>query len=57
MKITMPHHQSATGEVDLIGNPVNFSRTPVTYRHAPPSCGQHTDEIISEILGEPAAAE
>jgi len=57
MKISMPHPLAGTGEIDLIGNPVNFSRTPVTYRHAPPTCGQHTDEIISEILGEPAAAE
>jgi len=57
MKITMPHHQSVSGEVNLIGNPVNFGLTPVTYRHAPPTCGQHTEEIIAEILGEPAAAE
>ena len=57
MKISMPHALAASGEVDLIGNPVNFSRTPVTYRHAPPTCGQHTEEIIAEILGEPAAAE
>ena len=57
MKISMPHPLAASGEVDLIGNPVNFSRTPVTYRHAPPTCGQHTDEIIAEILGESAAAE
>ena len=57
MKISMPHPLAAFGEVDLIGNPVNFSRTPVTYRHAPPTCGQHTDEIIAEILGESAAAE
>ena len=57
MKISMPHPLAASGEIDLIGNPVNFSRTPVTYRHAPPTCGEHTDEIIAEILGEPAAAE
>lgn len=57
MKITMPHHRSATNEVDLIGNPVNFSRTPVTYRYAPPTCGQHTDEIIAEILGETVVTE
>lgn len=57
MKITMPHHLAASGEVNLIGNPVNFGRTPVTYRHAPPTCGEHTDEIIAELLGEPAAAE
>jgi len=57
MKISMSHAQAASGEVDLIGNPVKFSRTPVTYRHAPPTCGQHTEEIIAEILGQPAAVE
>ena len=35
--------------VDLIGNPVKFSKTPVNYRHAPPSCGQHSEEILEEL--------
>lgn len=45
MKISVPHSQSQTGNVDLIGNPVKFSKTPVTYRMGPPTCGEHTDEI------------
>jgi crotonobetainyl-CoA:carnitine CoA-transferase CaiB-like acyl-CoA transferase len=28
-----------------------MSATPVTYRHAPPTLGQHTDEILEELLG------
>lgn len=52
MKISMPQPLAQSGEVDLIGNPVKFSRTPVTYRHAPPTCGEHTDELLREILGE-----
>ena len=55
MRIAMPHHRSASGTVDLIGNPVKFSRTPVTYRRAPTTCVQHTDEVVAEILGEAAA--
>lgn len=43
MRITM---DSKAGPVDLIGNPLKFSRTPVTYRYAPPHCGQETDEIL-----------
>ena len=43
MKISVPH---ATGEVDLIGNPVKFSRTPVTYRKGPPTCGEDTEEVL-----------
>ena len=38
--------QSGVGPVKLLGNPLNFSRTPVTYRHAPPQCGAATDEIL-----------
>ncbi|UWQ30805.1 CaiB/BaiF CoA-transferase family protein [Leisingera sp. M523] len=37
---------SAAGPVNLLGNPLNFSRTPVTYRHAPPACGEGTKEIL-----------
>ncbi|WP_152618523.1 CoA transferase [Leisingera sp. ANG-Vp] len=39
--------ETAAGPVKLLGNPLNFSRTPVTYRHAPPRCGEATDEILS----------
>ncbi len=44
MKIAM---QAQPGEVNLIGNPLNLSRTPVTYRHAPPVFGADTDDILS----------
>ncbi len=49
MKISVPHPSAATGKVDLIGNPVKFSKTPVTYRRAPPTCGADTDDILAEI--------
>jgi crotonobetainyl-CoA:carnitine CoA-transferase CaiB-like acyl-CoA transferase len=49
MKISMPHPASASGTVDLIGNPVKFSKTPVSYRRAPPTCGADTDDILAEI--------
>lgn len=55
MKISMPHPLAGSGSVDLIGNPVKFSATPVSYRRAPPGCGQHTDEILDELLGHDAA--
>ncbi|MEM7428474.1 MAG: CaiB/BaiF CoA-transferase family protein [Pseudomonadota bacterium] len=54
MKITIPHPLAASGEVDLIGNPVKFSHTPVTYRRPPPYCGEHTDEVLAELLGDDA---
>ncbi|WP_299986310.1 CaiB/BaiF CoA-transferase family protein [uncultured Ruegeria sp.] len=44
MQITM---QAAPGEVQLIGNPLNLSRTPVTYRSAPPVCGADTQAVLN----------
>ncbi|MGR3759747.1 CaiB/BaiF CoA transferase family protein [Roseobacteraceae bacterium NS-SX3] len=41
--------QSEAGPVRLLGNPLHFSRTPVTYRHAPPACGSSS----MDILGSP----
>ena len=39
------------GEVRLIGNPLNFSETPVSYRRGPPILGEHTKEVLAELLG------
>lgn len=35
------------GPVRLIGNPLKLSLTPVTYRRAPPRCGQDTESVLS----------
>lgn len=50
MRITMPHPAAPDGQVDLIGNPVKLSETPVSYRHAPPMLGAHTEEVLREVL-------
>ncbi|MEM7173575.1 MAG: CaiB/BaiF CoA-transferase family protein [Pseudomonadota bacterium] len=55
MQIEMPFEESATGKVSLIGNPIKFSETKVSYRRPPPRLGEHTDEILDELLKlEPA---
>ena len=51
MKISMQHKLSGKKEISLIGSPIKMSSTPVTYRYAPPSLGQHTDEILEKLLG------
>jgi crotonobetainyl-CoA:carnitine CoA-transferase CaiB-like acyl-CoA transferase len=51
----MPHPLSASGMVDLIGNPIKFSATPIDYDQPPPYCGQHTDEVLQELLAMPEA--
>ncbi|MEE8260864.1 MAG: CaiB/BaiF CoA-transferase family protein [Gammaproteobacteria bacterium] len=50
MKITMPHALAADGTVPLIGNPLKLSATPVAHRRAPPELGEHTDEVLEELL-------
>ena len=51
MVIRMDHPFNSSQPVDLIGSPIKFSETPVSYRHSPPILGQHTDEVLHEILG------
>lgn len=50
MKISMPHAEACGGSVDLIGSPMKFSETPVDYRKAPPRMGEHTEEVLEELL-------
>ena len=51
MVVSLPHALAADGEVQLIGNPLKLSETPVSYRRGPPTLGQHTDEVLGELLG------
>ncbi len=43
------------GELKLVGMPYKFSDTPASVRLAPPTLGQHTEEILREELGLDAA--
>lgn len=50
MQIDMDYQGSEDGKVKLIGSPVKLSRTPVRYRHPPPRMGEHSDDILMELL-------
>ena len=39
------------GSVELIASPMRLSKTPATIRKAPPTLGQHTNEILESQLG------
>jgi crotonobetainyl-CoA:carnitine CoA-transferase CaiB-like acyl-CoA transferase len=38
------------GAVPLVANPIKFSDTPVEYRRPPPLLGEHTREVLREVL-------
>ncbi|HSV34224.1 MAG TPA: CaiB/BaiF CoA-transferase family protein [Ramlibacter sp.] len=48
MKVEMDH--SVAGTVPLVGNPIRMSASPVQYRRAPPTVGQHTPEVLQGWL-------
>ena len=54
MKISMDYSDAKSGKIHLIGNPIKFSKTPVSYRRAPPACGVDTEAVLQELLSEGA---
>jgi crotonobetainyl-CoA:carnitine CoA-transferase CaiB-like acyl-CoA transferase len=48
LKITMPH--PVAGALDLVASPLRLEKTPPEYRLPPPLLGEHTDEILGELL-------
>ncbi len=49
MKIEVEH--ATAGAIPLVANPIRLSASPVAYRRAPPTLGQHTREVLAEELG------
>jgi crotonobetainyl-CoA:carnitine CoA-transferase CaiB-like acyl-CoA transferase len=37
------------GPVEIIGQPIELTRTPAQFRRAPPEIGEHTDEVLAEL--------
>jgi crotonobetainyl-CoA:carnitine CoA-transferase CaiB-like acyl-CoA transferase len=42
-------HSHERGDVELVGQPIEMSRTPSRIRTPPPLMGEHTDEILREL--------
>ncbi len=47
--VDVPH--PTAGKVTLLRSPMKLSATPATTDKAPPLLGQHTDEVLREVLG------
>jgi crotonobetainyl-CoA:carnitine CoA-transferase CaiB-like acyl-CoA transferase len=50
----IPH--TTAGTMPAIGNPLQFSATPVQYRRGPPLLGEHTVEVLRDMLQMDEAA-
>jgi len=53
MRIELPH--PTAGTVPLVASPMRFTGTPLEFKVPPPTLGQHTEEILREVLGRSAA--
>lgn len=42
---------SACGPMKLVNTPVKYSYSKPSVRSAPPALGQHTDEVLQDLLG------
>lgn len=51
MLVNIPHPLAGPDGAQLIASPLRLSETPVEYRHHPPLLGQHTDEVLRDVLG------
>jgi crotonobetainyl-CoA:carnitine CoA-transferase CaiB-like acyl-CoA transferase len=47
MQVNVPHPENA--DLQLVGNPIKLSRTPVQYERPPPTLGQHTEEVLARL--------
>ena len=53
MQVDLPH--PSAGIVKLVGSPMKMSATPPQYDMPPPLLGQHTDEVLRDVLGRSAS--
>lgn len=53
LRVDMRHVRG--GNTPTVASPLRLSDTPVEYRHAPPVLGQHTVEVLQELLGKDTA--
>ena len=53
LRVDMPHAMG--GVTSTVASPLRLSDTPVEYRRAPPVLGEHTEQILTSVLGKSKA--
>lgn len=51
MKMAMAH--PAAAQVPLVANPIHFTCHPIEYGQAPPLLGEHTQQVLADVLNMP----
>ncbi|MFM0032441.1 CaiB/BaiF CoA-transferase family protein [Paraburkholderia madseniana] len=49
MRVDLPHPLS--GSAPSVANPIRMSASPIRYRSAPPTLGQHTNDVLLSLCG------
>ena len=49
LRIDIPREDA--GPIPLVGSPIKFSATPISYSLPPPRLGEHTEQVLREVLG------
>src|SRR4051812_39171802 len=53
IRIELEHASGSA--LPMVASPMRFSATPVEYRLAPPTLGQHTEQVLRDLLGKSGA--
>jgi crotonobetainyl-CoA:carnitine CoA-transferase CaiB-like acyl-CoA transferase len=53
VRIELDH--AAAGRLPMVASPMRFSATPIEYRLAPPLLGEHTTQVLRDVLGKSEA--
>ena len=51
MRVKIEHPDN--DDLEFVGNPIKFSRTPIEYKSPPPKLGEHTASILESLKIEP----
>jgi crotonobetainyl-CoA:carnitine CoA-transferase CaiB-like acyl-CoA transferase len=49
--IVVPMQHPVNGPIRTVASPLRLSESPVSYRHAPPRIGEHTEAVLNDWLG------
>jgi formyl-CoA transferase len=52
MRFDLPH--PTAGSVPMVRSPVNLKGSPPVYNRPPPLLGEHTEEVLADVLGKTA---